>query len=90
LNFRSKLAAAGVTIGLATGSVFGSAPAAAPAQAATTKCGAECVALYNLVYGKSDVLGVVGASGTSAHTGQAVDLQAASNSNQAEDWALNN
>jgi hypothetical protein len=46
--------------------------------------------LYNLGFGKSDVLGVVGASGTSAHTGQAVDLQAESNSNQAEDWALDN
>lgn len=87
MNVRNKL----VAVGLAGSALIGSAVTAAPgAQAATTVCGSICVSLYNLVYAKSDVLGVVGANGTNAYTGQTVDLQPESNTNQAEDWALNN
>jgi hypothetical protein len=67
----------------------GWAVAAAPAaDAATPQCGSGCVSLYTLAFGTSDVLGVIGASGTSAHQGQLVDLQTASDTNQAEDWVI--
>jgi hypothetical protein len=78
-HVRIAAVAAAVAVGIAL------APAA---HAATTQCGANCEALYNLTFGTADVVAVVGASGTSAHTGQAVDLSAASGSNQGEDWVL--
>lgn len=62
--------------------------AAPAASAATPQCGSGCPNLYTLAFGTSDVLAVIGASGTSAHRGQFVDLQGASDTNQAEDWGI--
>jgi hypothetical protein len=58
------------------------------AGAATAQCGTGCVTLYTLLFGQSDVIGVAGASGTNAHTGQPVALLAASGTNQGEDWVV--
>jgi hypothetical protein len=58
------------------------------AGAATAQCGSTCANLYPLSYGTSDVLAVEHASGTSASVGQAVTIAAASSTNQAEDWYL--
>lgn len=76
---RTAAVAAAVAVGIAL------APAA---HAATTQCGDNCEALYNLTFGTADVVAVAGASGTSARTGQAVELLAASGGNQGEDWVL--
>jgi len=62
--------------------------AAPAASAATAQCGTGCAALFSLKFGSADVTAVTGASGTSARTGQPVALQAASGSNQGEDWFL--
>jgi hypothetical protein len=73
----------------ALATVAASAAISAPAaSAATAACGPGCVSYYPLSYGTSDVLAVVGASGTSARTGQATTIAAASGTSQAEDWAL--
>jgi hypothetical protein len=58
---------------------------APPVRPIESRCGASCVALYSLLYGKSEVLGVVGGK---ENIGQAVDLQPASASNKAEDWVV--
>jgi hypothetical protein len=76
-----------VVVAIATPAV-GIALAAAPASAATTTCGSNCTSFYPLSTGTSDVLAVENPSGTSAHTGQAVTIAAASSTNQGEDWVL--
>jgi hypothetical protein len=79
-------AAAALTI---AGWVAAAGPtASAAAPAATPACGSSCISLYNLDFSTSDVLAVIGASGTSAHTGQFINLQSASASNQGEDWIV--
>ncbi len=84
MTIAGKLFAAGVAAAVA-GWVAIAAPAA---QAATPQCGTGCAALYNLIYGPSDVIAVAGASGTQANTGQPVALLPASGSNQGEDWVV--
>jgi hypothetical protein len=56
------------------------------AHAATPQCGTACASLYNLLYGQSDVIAVAGARGTSANVGEPVALKPASDTNQGEDW----
>jgi hypothetical protein len=58
------------------------------AHAATPQCGTGCAALYNLLYGQSDVTSVAAPRGTSANVGEPVALKAASGTNQGEDWAV--
>lgn len=84
ITARKKLLAAAASLTIA-GWVTATGPAA---SAATAACGSGCISLYNLDFGTSDVLAVMGASGTSAHTGQFIDLQTASDGNQAEDWGV--
>jgi hypothetical protein len=62
--------------------------AIAPASAATSQCGSLCTSFYPLSTGTGDVLAVSHPSGTSASTGQAVTISAASTTNQGEDWVL--
>ncbi|HUC57061.1 MAG TPA: hypothetical protein VMA95_06645 [Streptosporangiaceae bacterium] len=62
--------------------------AAVPASAATAQCGSLCTSFYPLSTGTSDVLAVSHPSGTSASTGEAVTISAASTTNQGEDWVL--
>lgn len=71
-----------------TAAVVGIALTMSPASAATAQCGSECTSLYPLSYGTSDVLALENPSGTSASTGQAVTIAAASSTNQGEDWLL--
>ena len=81
---RALAAAAALAAAVGSGAL-----AAAPASAATTQCGSVCASFYPLSTGTSDVLAVEHASGTKASTGQAVSIAAASSTNQAEDWYLN-
>ncbi|HEY1920039.1 MAG TPA: hypothetical protein VGH27_31085 [Streptosporangiaceae bacterium] len=77
--------AAAVTLAAA---LAGSAVAIPQASAATAQCGSLCASFHPLSYGTSDVLAVEGASGTKASQGQKVTIAAASSTNQAEDWVL--
>jgi hypothetical protein len=79
----SALAAAALAV-----TAFGTALAPAPASAATAQCGSLCTAFYPLSTGTSDVLAVSHPSGTSASTGEATTIAAASTTNQGEDWVL--
>jgi hypothetical protein len=81
---RTFVAAAALAVAVGSGAL-----AAAPAGAATTQCGSQCTSFYPLSTGTSDVMAVEHASGTNATTGQAVSIAAASSTNQAEDWYLN-
>ena len=77
MAIRKYLAAAAAVAMIAAGA----AVAAPSARAATPACGAGCIALYNLLYGKTDVI-AADSSGTFA------ELAQASNSDQTEDWVL--
>ena len=81
----SRTLAAAVVLAAAT---TGTALAVTPASAATAVCGSVCTSFYPLSYGTNDVLAVENPSGTSASTGQAVTIAAASSDNQGEDWVL--
>jgi hypothetical protein len=84
LTVKRKTFAAATAIAVA-----GLAAITAPsAGAVTPSCGPNCVALYNLIYGTADVIGVNNATGTSAEPGQFTFLMPASGGNQAEDWVL--
>lgn len=80
----TMIAAVAATAVLAAG-LAGAAPTA---RAATPQCGAGCAALYNLVYGNTDVIGAADAVGTNGFQGEFAFLMAASGSNQAEDWTI--
>jgi hypothetical protein len=82
---KAKVAAAATALATAAAGAAIFAPAA---TAATAACGSYCVSYYPLSYGTSDVLAVAGASGTSARTGQATTIAAASDTNPGEDWTL--
>ena len=82
---KAKVAAAATALAIAAAAAAISAPAA---TAATAACGSYCVSYYPLSSGTSDVLAVVGASGTTARTGQATTIAAASSTSPGEDWAL--
>ena len=79
-----------ISAALAATALAGWAGLTAPASnAATTVCGSNCAALYNLDYGTTDLLAVAGASGTSASPGQLIWMTQATNTNPGEDWVLN-
>jgi hypothetical protein len=84
VTIRIKFAAAGAAAAIAALTAV-TAPAA---RAATPQCGSDCAALYNLIYGNSEVIGAADANGTNAYQGEFAFLMPASSTNQAEDWVL--